>query len=134
MRSLIAGTASARADLRLPPGIALEDLKARLEAMASECEGITLSYPKGWGASWTALDSPLVINLAAAAEQVRNAPVSYVVRLPGSDARYWRDRGVPSACYGPQPTLSSGVDDYANEQDVLDCAKIYALTAMRLMT
>jgi succinyl-diaminopimelate desuccinylase len=29
--------------------------------------------------------------------------------------------------------LSAGIDDYANEQDVIDCAKIYARTALRLM-
>jgi succinyl-diaminopimelate desuccinylase len=56
------------------------------------------------------------------------------VRLPGSDARRWRDLGVPSVCYGPQPMLSAGIDDYANEQDVVDCAKIYARTALRLMS
>jgi succinyl-diaminopimelate desuccinylase len=53
--------------------------------------------------------------------------------LPGSDARRWRELGVPAVCYGPQPTLSAGVDDYANEQDVVDCAKIYARTALALM-
>jgi succinyl-diaminopimelate desuccinylase len=29
--------------------------------------------------------------------------------------------------------LSAGVDDYAVEQDVVDCAKIYARTALALM-
>jgi succinyl-diaminopimelate desuccinylase len=36
-------------------------------------------------------------------------------------------------CYGPQPTLSAGIDDYVNEQDVVDCAKIYARTMLALM-
>jgi len=40
---------------------------------------------------------------------------------------------VPSVCYGPQPTLSAGVDDYAEEQAVLDCARVYARAALRLM-
>lgn len=134
VRSLIAGTAGAKVDLRLPPGISVADLKKRIEALAAECGGIEVRYAKGWGASWAALDNPLVVELGRAAEQIRGVPTRYVVRLPGSDARYWRDRGVPSICYGPQPTLSSGVDDYAREQDVLDCAKIFALTAMKLMS
>ena len=29
--------------------------------------------------------------------------------------------------------LSAGVDDYANEQDVVDCAKVYARACVRLM-
>jgi succinyl-diaminopimelate desuccinylase len=73
------------------------------------------------------------VELAAAAEAVRGAPPPFVVRLPGSDARRWRDLGVPAACYGPQPTLSAGVDDYANEQDVVDCAKIYACTTLSML-
>ena len=64
---------------------------------------------------------------------VRGTAPTYVVRLPGSDARRWRDLGVPAVCYGPQPTLSAGIDDYAQEQDVVDCAKIYARTALALM-
>ena len=38
------------------------------------------------------------------------------------------------ACGVSQPTLSAGIDDYANEQDVVDCAKIYSRTALRLMS
>jgi succinyl-diaminopimelate desuccinylase len=41
--------------------------------------------------------------------------------------------GVPAVCYGPQPLLSAGVDDYANEQDVVDCARVYARACLRLM-
>ena len=60
-------------------------------------------------------------------------PCEVVVRLPGSDARRWRDLGVPAVCYGPQPTLSSGVDDYSSEQDLVDCVKVYARAALMLM-
>jgi succinyl-diaminopimelate desuccinylase len=74
-----------------------------------------------------------VVETAAAARAVRGERPAFVVRLPGSDARRWRDLGVPAVCYGPQPTLSAGVDDYANEQDVVDCAKIYARAALALM-
>jgi succinyl-diaminopimelate desuccinylase len=74
-----------------------------------------------------------VVDTAAAVEAVRGAQPPFVVRLPGSDARRWRDLGVPAVCYGPQPTLSAGVDDYVNEQDVVDCAKVYARAALALM-
>jgi succinyl-diaminopimelate desuccinylase len=40
---------------------------------------------------------------------------------------------VPAVCYGPQPTLSAGIDDYAEEQDVVDCAKTYASAALRYL-
>jgi succinyl-diaminopimelate desuccinylase len=94
---------------------------------------IDIRVAKAWDANWTALDHPLVTGLAAAVTKVRGEPPALVVRLPGSDARRWRDLGVPAVCYGPQPTLSAGVDDYVNEQDLVDCAKIYALTTLAML-
>ena len=101
----------------------------RAEAGADD---IAIEVAKAWDANWTALDNPLVVALAAAAQTVRGEQPAFVVRLPGSDARRWRDLGVAAVCYGPQPTLSAGIDDYANEQDVVDCAKIYACTSLAL--
>lgn len=133
VRSLMAPKAEAQYDFRLPPGISLTDLKMRLQSMADEVPGIVLSYPKEWEPSWEPAKSAFAKTMAAAISDVRGGTPRLVVRLPGSDARHWRNRGVPAACFGPQPTLSAGVDDYAYEKDVVDCAKIYAIAAVRLM-
>ncbi|WCS25701.1 M20/M25/M40 family metallo-hydrolase [Methylobacterium sp. NMS14P] len=134
VRSLVAPMASAHFDFRMPPGITARDVKDRLERIAQEIPGIRLSYPKEWDASWESSGSSFTKTFAEVVEEVRNAAPRLVVRLPGSDARHWRDRGVPAICYGPQPTLSAGADDYANEQDLIDCAKIYAIAAIKLMS
>ena len=133
VRSLIPSRASARFDIRLPPGITITEIKKLLEGILEEFPGSRLAYPKGWDASWEPVRSELTATFDAAIEAVRGRKARHVVRLPGSDARHWRDKGVPAICYGPQPTLSAGIDDYANEQDVVDCAKIYSLAALNLM-
>lgn len=133
VRSQIATRARAQLDIRLPPGITAQDIATRIRSEAGEGEDVRIEVTKAWDANWAALDHPLVIELAAAAETVRGRRPTYVVRLPGSDARRWRDLGVPAACYGPQPMLSAGIDDYAEEQDVVDCAKIYARATLALM-
>jgi succinyl-diaminopimelate desuccinylase len=133
VRSQIATQARAQLDLRLPPGITAAACEARIRAVAGGDPDVRIDVVKVWDANWTALDHPLVQELAGAASAVRGAPPPLVVRLPGSDARRWRDLDVPAACYGPQPTLSAGVDDYANEQDVVDCAKIYARTTLGML-
>ena len=61
---------------------------------------------------------------------VRGEPPVLTVRHPASDAMRWRSLGRPAVCYGPQPTLSAGIDDYAVEQDVIDCCAVYALSAL----
>ncbi|TMJ32143.1 MAG: M20 family metallopeptidase [Alphaproteobacteria bacterium] len=130
VRSQVATRARAEIDIRLPPGITAE---ACTEMIRKEPPGVSVAVVNGWNANWTALDHPLVVALAAAAQAIRGEKPPLVVRLPGSDARRWRDLGVPAVCYGPQPTLSAGIDDYVNEQDVVDCAKIYARAALALM-
>ena len=132
VRSQVATLARAQIDIRLPPGISARTCEAMIREQ-TDGEDIDIAVVKAWDANWTALDNPLVVELASAATTVRGAAPSFVVRLPGSDARRWRDLGVPAVCYGPQPTLSAGIDDYVNEQDVVDCAKIYARTTLALM-
>jgi succinyl-diaminopimelate desuccinylase len=127
----VATKARTEIDIRLPPGISARDCETLIRRQAGD--DVRIEVVKAWDANWTALDNPLVVELAAAAQAVRGERPQFVVRLPGSDARRWRDLGVPAACYGPQPTLSAGIDDYVNEQDVVDCAKVYACTALALM-
>ena len=133
VRSLIATKARAEIDVRLPPGVSGAEIEKRVRAEAED-PAISIRNVKAWDANWTALSDPLVRELSDAAAVVRGKRPQFVVRLPGSDARRWRDLGVPACCYGPQPTLSAGVDDYANEQDVVDCAKVYARACVRLMS
>jgi succinyl-diaminopimelate desuccinylase len=133
VRSQIASRAIAALDIRLPPGLSADDAEQRIRAAAAGDPDVRITRVKAWDANWTALDHQLTTTMIAAAAAVRGGPPRLVVRLPGSDARQWRERGVPAICYGPQPTLSAGIDDYAVEQDVIDCAKIYARAALTLM-
>jgi succinyl-diaminopimelate desuccinylase len=130
VRSQVATRARAEIDIRLPPGISAQECE---EMVRKEAPELSVEVVKAWDANWTALSNPLVVALARAAQTIRGERPPFVVRLPGSDARRWRDLGVPAVCYGPQPTLSAGIDDYVNEQDVVDCAKIYARATLALM-
>jgi succinyl-diaminopimelate desuccinylase len=133
VRSQIATTATAQLDIRLPPGISADQAQGMIADCIPAGAAISLTRVKGWDANWTGIETEISRVVSDAARQVRGHQPKPVVRLPGSDARRWRDRGVPAVCYGPQPTLSAGVDDYANEQDVVDCAKVYARAALALM-
>ncbi len=121
--------ATAELDVRLPPGITISDVEAELDRVLRSVPGVGWRRIKGWEANWTGLDAPLIRIFGDAVARVRGTPAVPVIRLPASDASRWRALGVPAVCFGPQPTLSSGVDDYAWEQDVVDCAKVYCLAA-----
>jgi len=126
--------AEAEVDLRLPPGLPADAVEAEVAALAAAVPGTAVTRLKGWDANWTGLDHPLVRAVSSAAEAVRGTAPDPVVRLPASDASRWRARGVPAVCYGPQPTLSAGVDDHADRRDVRDCAAVYAAAAVDFLT
>lgn len=123
----------AEIDLRLPPGITTDEAQRMVTSIADGVGGVTVRRIKGWDPNWTTPDSGLgrAWNSANAALG-HDAPV-LAVRLPASDASRWRLLGVPALCYGPQPTLSAGVDDHAEEDEVLRCAALYAMSAVAFL-
>lgn len=128
-RSMIAPDASAEIDIRLPPGLSLESLDAQvLESLKGT--GVDCRRSRSWVANWTDPDDDLAQAVSSAARLVRGDSPVVTVRHPASDVMRWRSLGRPAVCYGPQPTLSAGVDDYAIEQDVIDCCAVYALAAL----
>jgi succinyl-diaminopimelate desuccinylase len=87
---------------------------------------------KGWEANWSDPTSVPAQGVRAVAERVRGRVPLDVTRLPASDASRWRALRVPAVCYGPQPELASGVDDFVRREDLLDCVAIYAGTVAHL--
>lgn len=133
----VATTGSAEVDLRLPPGVsadAAQSLVAEAVGASAPDGGLNVRRIKGWDANVTSPRSGLVgsWSRAAAAAGLEDPP--HAVRLPASDASRWRQRGVPAICYGPQPTYSAGVDDYAEEDEVLNCVVLYTLAALDFLS
>ncbi|KMO84116.1 hypothetical protein BST22_13885 [Mycolicibacterium chubuense] len=129
----MATAATAEVDLRLPPGIPAADALAMVENAVADIESVRVRRLKGWDANWTAPDAPLTRAWGVASRAVIDAAPTYAIRLPASDASRWRREGVQALCYGPQPTWSAGIDDYADEDEVLRCAALYTLTALEYL-
>lgn len=126
--------ATAEIDIRIPPGLTIADVEARIDGVIGRIEGLSRRRIKGWEPNWSPADSPVVRAVAEAHAAVRGAPAVPVVRLPASDASRWRRLGVPAVCYGPQADLVSGVDDWVRARDVVDCAKIYTRAALAFLS
>ncbi len=129
----VATTATAEVDLRLPPGISADAAQQLVEQAVSDIPQVSVERLRGWDANWTSPQSPLARCWTASAQTLTGEASAYAIRLPASDASRWRTAGVPALCYGPQPTYSAGVDDYAEEDEVVRCAALYAATALRFL-
>ena len=123
----------AEVDIRIPPGIKIKDILETIDQMVKKHTGISYSIIKCWEANWTDPESKICRIVRNAAKTIRDIEPNLVVRLPASDVSRWRKIGIPGVCYGPQPLLASGVDDYVIEQDLVDCAKVYALASLNFL-
>lgn len=126
----VATGATAGLDLRLPPGIDADNAEAMVRQAVQDIPSVGVRRIKGWDANWTSPDAPLTHSWQRASVAVTGEAATYAIRLPASDASRWRRAGVPALCFGPQPTWSAGIDDYAEEDEVVRCAALYALTAL----
>jgi succinyl-diaminopimelate desuccinylase len=117
--------ATADLDLRLPPGLTMAEVSARLDGLCADGH-LSWSLVKGWEANWSPPDCAPACSVRAMATAVLGAAPRDVTRLPAADASRWRALGIPAVCYGPQPDLASGVDDHVNEADFLACLSVYA--------
>lgn len=130
--STAASSAWAEVDFRVPPGLSIAEIHSRLDGICSD-DNLSWKWVKGWEANWSQPDAPVVKAVRSAAAKVRGKQPAYVTRLPASDASRWRQLGVPAVCFGPQPELASGVDDYVNRSDFFDCCDIYSEALLVLL-
>lgn len=130
--SQVATRATAEIDLRIPPGLTMAGLGSRLDHTLAAAPGLSWRLIKGWEPNWSAPGSPPVAAILQACRAVRGE-ARPVVRLPASDASRWRALGVPAVCFGPQPTLASGVDDFVWEQDAVDALAVTILAGRTLL-
>ncbi|HEX8969503.1 MAG TPA: M20/M25/M40 family metallo-hydrolase, partial [Chloroflexota bacterium] len=94
----IARTARATVDLRVPPGVTLDELQMEIDTIVSPL-GVVSRRAKGWEANWTDPGALLPRVVREAATRVRGKAPEDVVRLPASDASRWRALGIPAVCY-----------------------------------
>lgn len=129
----VATEAVAEVDLRVPPGLTADTAEAMVRAAVADIPGTSVHRRKGWDPNWTAPAGRLGTAWAVAAAALGDPQPELAVRLPASDASRWRLRDVEALCYGPQPTLSAGIDDHAEEDEVLRCARLYALASLAFL-
>jgi succinyl-diaminopimelate desuccinylase len=84
--------------------------------------------------SSTSPDAPVARALAESIQHVTGEPASFEM-CPGLlEIRFYAERGVPALAYGPGIlAVSHGPQEFVKMSRMVECAKVYALTAMRTL-
>jgi succinyl-diaminopimelate desuccinylase len=129
----IATTGNAEVDFRVPPGMTIDDVEELVAGFASAIDGVRVTRIKGWNPNWTDPNSLLCHAWADTERALSEDPATLAIRLPASDASRWRIHNIPALCFGPQPGLSAGIDDYAEEAEVLRCVEFFTTASVSFL-
>jgi succinyl-diaminopimelate desuccinylase len=129
----VATSGLAEVDFRVPPGMTIDEVENLVVDFARQLHGVSVRRIKGWNPNWTSPTSALCQAWRESEHALSESTSEFAIRLPASDASRWRAKGVPALCYGPQPGLSAGIDDYIEESEVLRCVEFFATASINFL-
>jgi succinyl-diaminopimelate desuccinylase len=125
-------------DRRINPEENLQEEKSRLLDVLEQCrrDGIPLEWQilQEGESALSGESEPVAQALARSIEAVTGKPACFEM-CPGLlETRYYAAQGVPAYGYGPGLlSVAHGPDEYVNLRRVIDCAAVYALTALDIL-
>ncbi|MCU0983323.1 MAG: M20/M25/M40 family metallo-hydrolase [Acetobacteraceae bacterium] len=127
--NMIPGLCSFEADFRLPVGATKQDVLARITPILARypeatMEEINFTEPAACDPFHEMVG--LIRGNARALTGIDPAPI---LSLGGTDARLWRQRGIPAFVYGPHPTGMGGRDEHVDIEEFIALVKVHVLSA-----
>jgi succinyl-diaminopimelate desuccinylase len=129
--NMLPGECDIGVDIRLPPGITCETMRATVERIAARFPEVSIELPPRTPVDPTLSDPahPMVGILQDTVEQLAGYRPAPVISLGGTDCRFWRRAGVPAFVYGPSPEGMGGIDEGVRIDEVLHVLRTHALAA-----
>lgn len=119
---------TADVDIRIPLGMSVANVLQRVRALVADAgaqaELVELMTREPTLTDFTA---PIVqVALANARDVIGDRAPRAIVRVGSSDARFFRDRGIPTIVVGASPTTMGGVDEHVTVDELRQLALIHA--------
>ncbi|WP_250866681.1 M20/M25/M40 family metallo-hydrolase [Caballeronia sp. INSB1] len=129
LSNLVADHACATADIRLPVGVSVAQIEARINAILARHEGVSVEITRRYEPNWTSPDHEIVQRVRRnCAARLGIEPVVNM-RVGASDARHYRMHGVPTVVCGLTAHNMGSFDEHVHIDELRALGEIYALTA-----
>jgi succinyl-diaminopimelate desuccinylase len=126
--NMIPGTCWFEADIRLPPGVAKDAVMSSVQAIAARYPEATMEEINFSAPSVCDPNHAMVKILRA--NSGRSAEPAPIVSLGGTDARLWRQRGIPGLVHGPFPRGMAQADEHVEIEEYLHIVRMHVLSAL----
>lgn len=133
--NIVAPWAEAEIDIRIPPGMTLNDLKGMLDEIMSKYGDIIIISGKGIDPSYTSPESKLVSSVVKAAERELGIDIKYHLVAGATDARFFRRVGSDAIIYGPgDPGSIHSYDERISIDDLRKAFLVYVDVVWRMIS
>ena len=121
--------ARALCDIRIPPGVTVDRVRAELAAAIDPRPDVSWRVLECTEPSWTDPGDDVMRAVRENAAAVTGCDVVMNLRAGFSDARFWRHAGVPSVVYGVGAHRMGGADEHATVEDLNTVFAVHAFAA-----
>lgn len=125
--NLVAGTASADVDIRIPHGLSVDDvvgvLRRRLDKACITCE---IEDLRATDPTMTDPGTRIVGIAMENCQAVLGRPSHRSIRVGASDARFFRRHSIPTIVYGPQAHNMGAPGEYVDVDELMRIARVHA--------
>lgn len=132
--NMLPGHCRIEADIRVPWGTYPDDLIARVREIVAHHPAAQMEVLSQQEPLWSNPTHPLVRHIQRNAAAVAGWQVKPIPSLAGTDARLWRERGVPAFSYGTTATNVAMPDEYTDVDEWLKVVRVHALSALDYLT
>ena len=131
--NLIADTAEATVDIRVPVGTTVAEIEAEIGRMADADGQMSVEILRSYEPSWTQPDHEVVRIVGHSCRTVLGIEPVATMRVGASDARLYRPAGVPSVVCGLTPNNMGSADEFVELSELTALAEILSLSALEYL-
>jgi succinyl-diaminopimelate desuccinylase len=129
--NMIPSECKLEADIRLPVGVTKQRIRAEVSRILKDFPEVSveeISHPRD-EANWCDPEGHMLTLIQEAADRVTGVRPVPVITLAATDARFWRQSGVPAYIYGCSPDLMGTYDESVGVDEFLNVVRVHALAA-----
>ena len=121
--------ARALCDIRIPPGVTVERVRAELASVIDSRPDVSWRILECPEPSWTDPEEEIIRAVRESAVAVTGRDVVVNLRAGFSNARFYRHAGVPSVVYGVGAHHMGGADEHATVEDLKTVFAVHGFAA-----
>lgn len=127
--NMIPGLCEFEADFRLPVGYTKEHILPKIREIAARYPEVTMEEINYSEAKACDPFGEMAGIIQENVRSLRGFTPTPIISMGGSDARLWRQRGVPAYIYGPYPYGMGQKDEHVDIEDFLHVVRTHVLSA-----